>query len=200
MLVPMPSFEFIPGESRGDRLARIVRSYVGCSLTNRRDDLGALVARGVDDPNAVVGIKTNCATFSLGGLAAAFGSVEAAQAAHPLLATPYKIGMAFAWLVEIAGTWGAWTKAVPGQIVPVGACMHYGTAGLNNDHAEWLLAEPDTHGGGGRTDNAVTMGPSDPHTNLGRPLLQWIDPEKIPLVLPDVNVIASDRVIAAAQA
>lgn len=192
MVVAIPLFEFVAGESCGDRIARIVRFYVGSSLFNRRDDLGALVARGVDDPTEVVGIKTNCATFSLGVLAAAFGSVDAARGAHPLLATPYKNGMAFAWLTEIANAWGAWVKPVPGQIVPVGACMHYGTSGLNNDHAEWMLAEPDTHGGGGRTDNAVTLGQSDPHTNLGRPLLQWLDPEKVPLVLPDAYVAVSD--------
>jgi hypothetical protein len=192
MTVPLPSFDFPPGEGRGDRLARIVRFYVGSSLSNRRDELGALVARGVDDPTAVVSIKTNCATFSLGVLAAAFGSVDAARQAHALLATPYQNGMAFVWLMEIAASWGAWVKAAPGQIVPVGACMHYGTPGLNNDHAEWMLAEPDAHGGGGRTDNAVTLGQSDPHTNLGRPLLQWLDPEKVPIVFPDAYVAVSD--------
>jgi hypothetical protein len=192
MIVPLPSFDFPPGEGRRDRLARIVRFYVGGSLSNRRDELGALVARGVDDPTAVVSIKTNCATFSLGVLAAAFGSVDAARQAHGLLATPYQNGMAFVWLMEIATAWGAWVKAAPGQIVPVGACMHYGTPGLNNDHAEWMLVEPDTHGGGGRTDNAVTLGQSDPHTNLGRPLLQWIDPEKVPIVFPDAYVAVSD--------
>lgn len=192
MPVPIPNFDFVAGESNGDRLARIVQFYVGSSLSSRAGELGALVARGVDDPTAVVSIKTNCATFSLGVLAAAFGSVAAATAGNALLTKPYQNGMAFAWLVEIGNAWGAWVKAVPGQIIPVGACMHYGTPGLDNDHAEWMLTEPDTHGGGGRTNNAVTLGQSDPHTNLGRPLIAWLDPDQIPLPQVAAAVAVAD--------
>jgi hypothetical protein len=192
---PLPSFDFVAGESRGARLARIVSFYVGCSLSNRRAELGALVARGVDEAERVVGIKTNCATFSLGVLAAAFGSVAAARAAHPLLATPYRSGQAFVWLMKIGNDWGAWTKPRPGLSLPAGACMHYGTAGTNDDHAEWMLDPPQRHGGGGRPNNAVTSGQSDPRWNAGRPLIAWIDPERVPINLQAASqeqFVASD--------
>src|SRR6188768_1708134 len=171
----------LPGVSPGQKLARIVRHYVGCSLSNRVDELGALVARGVDEPKAVVGIKTNCGTFSLGVLAQA-------GAAHALLDRKYVNGMAIAWLLEIGRDLGA-LVAVPNPMPlsvkpPLGALLHYGTPGKNNDHVEWLLSEvapsgaADT-GGGGRANNAITSGRGVVAWNNGRPLLHYLDPNKL---------------------
>lgn len=199
---PLTTFALIVGESKGERLARIVRSFDGCSLSNRRQELGELVARGVDSADEVVAIRTNCGTFSLGILASACAttSVDEARAAHPLLATPYVTGMAFAWLETIGRSWGAWRAAKPGDIVPVGALMHYGIVGRTVDHAEWLLSEPDEHGGGGRTNNAVSIGHGDPHWSLGRPLLEWMDPELMPIPTVDTQVQVSDAASGRAPA
>jgi hypothetical protein len=68
--------------------------------------------------------------------------------------------------------------------------MHYGTRGVNNDHAEWLLSEPDEHGGAGRTNNAVSIGHGDPHWSLGRPLIEWMDPEAVPITT--ISTASSD--------
>lgn len=170
-LVPEPSFQRIPGETTGQRIARIVRFYEGASLSNRKDELGALVARGVDDPNSVVGIKTNCAMFALGIL-------KAAGVQHPLLDKPYVNGMAFTWLVQIGNDMGAWRTPDQGT-PPVGAAMWYRIPNTNDDHIEFMLTPPDEHGGGGRVNNAITIGKSDISTSMNRPLYKWLDPNAL---------------------
>jgi hypothetical protein len=168
-----PSYPPVQGESSGQRLARIVRTYAGCSLSNRRQDLAALVGRGVDD-ESIVTVQTNCATFSLGVLAAA-------GCPHPLLTKPYVNGMAVAWMSQIGNDLGAWRD--PSDAPVTGACLWFEGAG-NNDHFEWLLdpSEP-AHGGGGRPDNAISIEVGQIATSLWRPLHKWLDPER--LLLPE---------------
>jgi hypothetical protein len=188
----------LPGETPGQKLVRIVRKYVGCSLLNRADELGTLVARGVDDPKKVVGIKTNCGMFALGVMAEA--GVQ-----HALLDRPYVVGMAIGWVLQIARERGA-LVTMPAQLPftvepPVGALLHYGKPGTNNDHVEWLLSEVAPSGaadtaGGGRPNNAITAGRYVITRNAGRPLLHWVDPTKLGIeVVPagsDINEAYGD--------
>lgn len=180
MIVPIPDFPPIPGETPGGRIVRIVRQYVGCSLQSRADELGALVARGVDDPLRVVGIKTNCAMFAIGVLAAA--GVD-----HELLRKPYVNGMAFAWLVQIGDDFNAWRTPAPSELLPPGAALWYEIPGLNDDHVEFVLQPPDEHGGGGRPNNAITSGHGDYHTSWNRPIHRWLDPSALGLADPHVD-------------
>jgi hypothetical protein len=176
----------LPGESAGQKLARIVRHYVGCSLSARADELGALVARGVDDPEDVVVIKTNCGTSALGVMAEAGVN-------HALLDRKYVSGAAIGWVLQIARELGALvTLPTPGVIgarkPPPGALLHYATPGKNNDHVEWLLSEIAPSGaadtaGGGRANNAITAVRQVIAWNNGRPLLHWVDPDKLGIEL-----------------
>jgi lysozyme len=184
--VPVAQQPLVPGEKPADRIVRLVKSYVGCSLTNRRTDLGNLVGRGVDNPESVVTISTNCATSALGIMAAA-------GVRDPLLNKPYVSGMAIAWVRQIGINTGALTKYVKGQNPPVGALMHYNTPGTNDDHVEWLLGPVDAsgnadHGGGGRANNAITQGTGPVLSSLGRPLIEWLDPNKL-----GIPVLALDQ-------
>jgi hypothetical protein len=178
----------LPGEAPGDKLARLVRPYVGSSLLTRRYELGLLIARGVDKPEAVVTIATNCAMFALGILAKA-------GANHDLLDAPYVDQMAMAWVLKIARDLGALVTCKPGAPLPPlkpGTLLHYHTAGKNDDHVEWLLGTPDPathkadHAGGGRPQNAITLvtagAPNNAGLiswNFGRPLESYVDPDKL---------------------
>jgi Putative peptidoglycan binding domain len=164
-------------------ICSLVHSYAGVSLDHDRKALGELVARGVDDPERVVGIKTNCATTALGFLALL--GVD-----HRLLREPYRIGMAMAWLVEIGNALGIiheWHG--DRSVLHPGILMHYCLPESTNDHVEWLLTEPDAmgvayHGGGGRAQNAITVGYGSVLTNAGRPLIHYWDVPAAAQVIP----------------
>lgn len=185
--IPLASEPSVPGESPGQKLIRILKRYVGCSLTTRRADLADLVSRKVDKPEAVVGIATNCATSALGVMAK--GGVK-----HPLLNKPYVNGMAIAWVRQIGIDLGALVKYDPkGPQPKPGSLLRYNTPGTNNDHVEWLLGPIGPggvaeHGGGGRGNNAITSGTGDVRTSLGRPLLEWWDPDKL-----GIDVVALEQ-------
>lgn len=187
-----------PGETPGQKIVRIVRTYVGCSLSIRADELGKLVGRGVDDPKRAVTVKTNCGMFALGVLAEA--DVRSDILDRPYLAANGLApgANAIAWLLELGRAKGALVPVpVPMPLSvkpPMGALLHYGTPGKNNDHMEWLLSEvapsgaADT-GGGGRTNNAITAGRGVVAWNNGRPLLHYLDPDKLGI---EVVPIGSD--------
>jgi len=175
----------------GETICRIVRKYVGCSLSNRADELGALVGRGVDDPKRAVTVKTNCGTSALGIL-------KEAGCPSPILKRKYLSANglapganAIAWLLELGQETGALvTLLQPGDIgrkPPPGALLHYATPGKNDDHVEWLLSEISPGGGaetggGGRANNAITSGlGAFVARNNGRPLRHWLDPNKLGL-------------------
>lgn len=184
--MPIASQDSLPGESPGQKLARIVRSYAGCSMSFRADDLGALVARGVDDPNVVIHVTTNCGMFALGVMAQAGVN-------SPILDRKYVTGMAIAWLREIGLKLGALLQYTGphGPQPKLGALLRYNTAGKNDDHVEWMLSDIDAgghaeHGGGGRTNNAITVCAADAPNNAGlvtwnygRPLVEFWDPDKL---------------------
>jgi hypothetical protein len=179
MTIPAaPSFPPILGESGGDRIVRIVRAFNGCSLLNRREDLAGLVCRGVDD-ESVVTWTTNCCTFALGVLAAA-------GCDFPALWVPLKNGMEFELLEDLGTYYQAWHIPSPGDVMPPGALIWYEISGENDDHVEFFLSAPDEHGGGGRTNNEITIGNGDFHTSWSRPIHKWLDPSS--LRLPDAHV------------
>jgi len=183
--VPVNQQPLLANESPADRIVRLVKSHVGCNLSTRRDELGKLVARGVDDPNAVVTVSTNCATSALGIMAEA-------GVRDPILNKKYVSGMAVSWVRQIGINTGALVK-FDGKTMPKrGALMRYNTPGTNNDHVEWCLSDVDAngiadHGGGGRANNAITEGTGNVLTSLGRPMQEWWDPDKlgIPVLVQD---------------
>lgn len=160
-----------------DTIISLVKRYEGCSLHVRKDDLGTLVCRGVDDPDQAVLIKTNCGMFAL-------GIMKEAGVVHDLLNQKYKSGMAIAWVRTIGKDLKALQKFSKGNMPKAGALLHYYTAGKNDNHVEWLLSDVDDqgcaeHGGGGRTDNAITIGSGNVLWNYGRPLQEWLDPDML---------------------
>lgn len=176
-VVPINQQPLVPNEQPADRIIRLVKSHVGCSLSTRRDELGKLVARGVDKPEAVVTISTNCATSALGIMAEA-GVRDA------ILNKPYQSGMAVSWVRQIGINTGALVK-FDGKTMPKpGSLLRYNTPGSNNDHVEWLLGPVDAqgnadHAGGGRANNAITEGTGNVLSSWGRPLVEWWDPDKL---------------------
>jgi hypothetical protein len=191
-VLPAPSFPSVPGEAAGDHVVRVVRLYDGCSLSSRRSELAALVGRGVDDESMVTW-ATNCLTFALGVIAACQSDVPELRQHIP----NGREDVALAPLVKRAG---GWKPAVHGQVPPVGALMHYrsvpyrtNAAGqpINDDHYEFFLSAPDEHGGGGRPNNAITIGCSDWTSSFGRPMHEYLDPDGFGI--PDANVETSEN-------
>lgn len=190
--MPKATINSLPGEQPGEKIVRLFKHFVGCSLTNRRSELGKLVSREVDNPEVVVTIATNCGTSALGIMALA--GVQ-----HALLDKHYVSGAAISWCLKIGYDLGALrdVRNSKGVIPPVGSLLHYNTEGTNNDHVEWLLSKPDEHGnaihgGGGRVGNALGMsGPSNIWLNNNRPLVAYIDPDLLGIeVVPagsDIN-------------
>lgn len=181
----------LPGGTPGDKIVRTVKFYAGCSLDHRADELGALVARGVDDPKVVNQVVTNCGMFALG----VFAEVGVNS---PILERRYVNGKAITWLCDIGRQMGALVRWKPNGPQPLpGALLRYNTAGTNDDHVEFMLSPIDAHGwaehgGGGRTRNAIRLSArSYVLSNNARPLVEFWDVEKlgIEVVMPgsDIN-------------
>jgi hypothetical protein len=90
--------------------------------------------------------------------------------------------MAVSWVRQIGINTGALQKYSPSNPPKPGSLLRYCTPGSNNDHVEWLLAPMDAngnadHGGGGRSNNAITEGTGDVRSSWGRPLVEWWDPD-----------------------
>jgi len=161
------------------RIVDVVRSYVGCSLADKTEDkrirraaLAQLVARQVDAPESVVGIRSNCGMFAL-GLWKLLG-IE-----HQLLRKKYVNGMAMAWLVRIGNDlrFCHTYRGDPWELTP-GMLLFYKQEA--DEHVEWLLGDLDErghaeHAGGGRPNNAIveTRGPILHFGTL--PLWCWFD-------------------------
>lgn len=178
-------YPFEPDETPPDRICRIVRDMIGCSLHENPDKLRALVdAAG---PAGAFAWHTNCATFALAVIRAAYGEVADAGRAHPLLGKPLEIGKAFAWLVTIGKDLAAWRYPhVHGPPVR-GAVMWYEIP-PTNDHAEFDFGANDpsgfTHAGGGRPGNTIAGGTGTVDLSAGRPLMAWLDPEALGIGVP----------------
>lgn len=193
MILPAPVFSAVVGETSSSRIVRIVKSYDGCSLSSRREDLAALVGRGIDDEEVVTWV-TNCETFALGVL-------FAAGLDYLPLMSPLKNGREGELIEGIGQAFKAWRVAAPSESPPAGALMHYRSnpyrtrddgSVIYDDHVEFMLEAPDLngaslHGGAGRTNNEVTVERSNIHFSVGKPLYRWLDP--VALNLPDAIVV-----------
>jgi hypothetical protein len=176
-----------PNMATPENIIEIVKSYIGDSLVNKKDDLAELVARGVDDPNQIVQVHTNCGMFALG-----VWCLVGVQ--HDLLKTKYINGQAIAWVRKIALAKNA-LRTYPKDGPPVaGALMHYYTPGSNDNHVEFLLENPNAkhvalHAGGGRDKNEIGSGTSDITWSWqpSRRLKEWIDPVALLVDSPDFN-------------
>lgn len=163
---------------RGDLIAETARSFVGCSLKKRREELALLTSCGVDDPARVVQIKTNCAMF-------ARGVMKRVGVVHPILEAPYRDQRAVSDVLEIAKRHGALEPFREGTPIKRGSILHYSTPGMNNDHIECATLEDASeelgwsvrHCGGGRADNAITEARTDIRWSSGRRLQHVIDPD-----------------------
>jgi hypothetical protein len=156
----------------------LIRSFVGCSLDNRRDELAALVAFPGDNPAIDVQFKTNCGMFAL-------GIWRRLGCRHPLLMGRYKWGMAIGWVLRIAADARALHQPHTGNPGP-GDLVHYATPGKNDDHVEFVMSAPDAHrlalhAGAGRVHNGVTESdtPSDYTVNAWRPLAHWVETARV---------------------
>lgn len=182
----------LDGETTGEHCARIVRALDGVSLVHDRAKLEALFLANESQERAalVASMQTNCGT-SMRAIMALAGVLPEDH----LITDPYAVGMAVSWVLQAASERGAlipgnvnqrsyipcarWTELGPGW------ALHYGTPGHNDDHLEWCLAVPNAHGyavhgGGGRSQNAITVEPSsDIRWSRGRPLQHVIDPAKM---------------------
>ncbi len=177
----------LAGELPGDKIIRLVNDYIGCSLLNNRQKLADLVARGVDDPNQIVTVTTNCGLFSL-------GIMEIAGVQDPLLDKKYVIGLAIAWVRQIGTNLKALVKYTgKNGIQPKrGDLLHYYTNGKDDNHVEWCLSDIDDngiaeHGGGGRSNNAITKSTSSVLTNYYRPLQEIIQCDKLGIEIVPVG-------------
>lgn len=172
---------------------QMVKSYVGCSLSNRAPELRLLISRGIDNPATIIYEgRSTCGLFVL-------GIWHALAVDHPLLAEPYQTGMAITWALRIAHDLGALRYPQRDGPPCPGAVMHYYTkqsyvAGNPNDHVEFCLSAPEVstahggtpsewiadHAGGGRSHCGVSEGgPDDILWNYGRPLQAWICPDAL---------------------
>ena len=103
------------------------------------------------------------------------------QVNHALVNTPYHIGMAIHWIVEIATDLAA-VKSPHADGPPTpGSLCHYYTHGNNNDHVEFVLSTVEDdgqhwiadHAGGGRAMCGISKARSDVLWSAGRPLQHW---------------------------
>ena len=177
-----------------ERIKAIVHHYSGCSVLHRKDELARLIGKDfAETPEAdcdpdrgsqSVLWRTNCATFALAVLAAAHLSAANARAKHELLARPLSIGTGFTWLVTVGQQCGdivAYRRT--GEQPKTGDILWYRHA-KNDDHAEVCLSDVGDdfvvlHGGGGRSNNAITVGRGDVRWSVGRPLHAFISVDRM---------------------
>lgn len=174
------------GELPGERLARILEAFNGCSLSNNPDKLAWLFSvNELDyvDGKRVSAIQTSCATTMRSCIAAA-GSKD------PLAIQPYVIGQAISDVLQIARNAGALIDCRNNpdawQMLDRGWIIYYNVNG-GFDHVEMCLERPNPisatckHGGGGRPASLISIETSDIRHSMGRSIWYIIDPNKLNL-------------------
>lgn len=169
------------GETTGDHIARIVRALDGVSLHQHADTLAQLFYANEPDESRAALVstwKTNCASSARAIYALAGVDANALEILAPL-----QIGQAVAVLRQYAKHRGAVIAGSQWHMLRPGCGMMYWSSG-NDAHFEWCLSEVDgaghaLHGGGGRSDNAITCSkePEDVRMSWGRPLQEIYVPE-----------------------
>ena len=194
----VPCLTIQANESVEDRLVRFIHTFDNVSLSNKADWLNQLVGRGVDPKglNAYLW-RTNCATTALGFIAAACIDKSAATDLHPLLTTMSKIGTSISWIYKIGSATRTMKVYRPGMKLPRVCLVGYSTGA----HVEWILSDTDSngiaeHGGGGRANNAITVGKGNVLTSMGRRITEVFD--FVPLIeslAPSPNMIMDEITI-----
>lgn len=188
-----PALMLFAGESRADRLCRFVRSVAAlpCSLTSNVEVLKALVRRGVTPENLRSWEwRTNCAESAIGFIAACCATVDCARDVHHLLAAPSVIGTSIARVYQLGEELGVMSVYTGPESIRRGCLVSY----AHGQHVEWVLSDVDPvtgmadHGGGGRADNAITVGRGDVRSSLGRPATEVF---AFALVLPESPYLAT---------
>lgn len=170
----------LPGETQGEHIARCVQAFNGVSLSQNVDKLNALFLVNETPQRApqVATLQTNCATF-----ARCIFALAGCTSNYVL--EPYPIGAGISLVLEAAQQLGCLVPATTPNYLSMlgpGCLIHYGVPNTNDDHVEFCLSVPDPvtgialHGGGGRPNNAVTVGTGDIRKSLGRPIQHIILP------------------------
>jgi hypothetical protein len=151
--------------------------FAGMSLDSHADELRHFLARDVDDPATIVDKHvSDCGLFAL----AVWHALEVQDLR---LTEKYQMGMAIAWLVNIAGLHGAIRHPIHDGIPTVGALLHWQTHGKPDDHVSFLtkavtLSRGQWLGeciGGGGKDCAINRTAGNVLWSWGRPLQAWYD-------------------------
>lgn len=171
----------LDGESTGEHLCRIVRAFDGVSLHNHADMLAAAFYTSEDtekQAQLVSTWKTNCASSARAFYVLAGVDPDAIELLNPL-----QVGAAVAVVRKYAARRKAVIAGSQWHLLRPGCGMMYWSSGIDA-HFEWCLGEVDgtgkaMHGGGGRSDNAITCSkqPEDVRVSWGRPLQEIYLPE-----------------------
>ena len=168
----------LPEETAGQHIVRLVQGCAGISLKHEPERLADLFLCNETEQRAALisEFKTNCAT-----IVREFYCLAGCD--HEFVICPYVVEMAMTWVLTAAADRKALREHPSAFDAGPGWVLWYGTPGKNDDHLEVCLEVPDPesavawHGGGGRTDNAITLQFTSILTSRGRPLRGMIDPE-----------------------
>lgn len=166
-------------ETAGEHLARIVRALDGISLVRDRELLEQLFYASEETAaraRLVSAWKTNCASS-----AKAIYSLAGMEAEDIEIESPLENGRAVEVLRRCAKRKRAVIAGSQWHLLRPGCGMMYWSTG-NDAHFEWCLSDVNgmgqaDHGGGGRSDNAITCGYGDVRISWGRPLQEIYLPE-----------------------
>lgn len=151
--------------------------FDGMSLDSHPEELRTFLARGVDDPASIVDKHvSDCGLFAL----AVWHSIGVQDLR---LTEKYQMGMAIAWLVDIASLYRAVRHPKHDGIPTIGALLHWQTPGKPNDHVSFLtspvaLVRGQWMGeciGGGGHDCGINRSEGNVLWSWGRPLQAWYD-------------------------
>jgi hypothetical protein len=193
MMLVASAFYRLPGERAGIYIARIAQMFSGDSLSVNEEDLAFLLSRGgIDDPKKAVRLKTNCATWACSIL---FACGLRGPVAESFFRDGTDISRGDSVSRIVYGYPRAYIVNAPGKQPGVGAVLHWGTPGINNDHVGIVdesydggdlmvhtntpidkLTIETTEAGG--DNNSVNTGlHSPPYYSWGRQLMGWDDPD-----------------------
>jgi hypothetical protein len=183
----------LPGETQGQHIARCVQAFNGVSLSQNVAQLDALFLVNETPARApqVATLQTNCATF-----ARCIFALAGCTSNYVL--EPYPIGAGISLVLEAAQQLGCLITAATTpnylSMLGPGCLIHYAVPNTNDDHVEFCLSVPDPttgvalHGGGGRPNNAITVGTGDIRMSLGRPIQHIILPTNMAVAGPSVVI------------